>query len=156
MLKVRPCSRQDFAEVVGLMRQLWPDKHLRIPRLRTVFARALASASQRYLCATYEDRIVGFGSLTRKNTLWPEGHLGYVDELVVDSEHRGQGVGTRLLQQLADVARRMGCCRIELDSAFYRKESHRFYERHAFKSRAFVYSKPLASRRTVRIHRGEK
>jgi GNAT superfamily N-acetyltransferase len=143
MLKIRQCRTKDFDEVVLLLRQLWQDKPLDLESLRTVFNRALVSDSKTYLCATNGKRVIGFGSFTMKNNLWPEGPIGYVDELVVDSEFRSKGIGAQLLKRLVALARQKSCCRIELDSAFYRKESHRFYERHGFKRRAYVFSKLL-------------
>ena len=143
MLKIRPCRAKDFDEVVLLLRQLWQDKLLDPKSLRPIFDRALDSDSKTYLCATNGKRVIGFGSFTMKNNLWPEGPLGYVDELVVDSEFRSKGIGAQLLRRLVALARQKGCYRIELDSAFYRKESHRFYKRQGFKRRAYVFSKVL-------------
>jgi GNAT superfamily N-acetyltransferase len=68
---------------------------------------------------------------------------GDIDELVVDQNHRSRGIGGLLLQQLISIARSKGCRRIELDSALRREEAHRFYERHGFKNRAFLFSKPI-------------
>jgi len=143
MFQIRPCCAEDFDEVILLLRQLWQDKPLDPVVLRPIFNRALVSASKTYLCATDEKRVIGFGSFTVKDNLWPEGHLGYVDELIVDNEYRSKGIGKQLLEQLIVVARQKDCCRIELDSAFYRKESHRFYERNGFETRAYVFSKIL-------------
>lgn len=103
----------------------------------------MASVSKACLCATDGKRVIGFGSLTVKDTFWPEGHLGYVDELVVDGEYRSKGVGTQLLDRLIALAREKGCFRIELDAAFYRNKSHRFYKQNGFTTRAFVFSKVL-------------
>ena len=69
--------------------------------------------------------------------------MGYVDELIVDEEYRGRGIGTQLLNELVGLARQRGCRCVELDCAFQRKEAHQFYERQNFKSRAFLFSKVL-------------
>lgn len=143
MIQIRPCRVEDFEDVVRLLRQLWPDKPLDYASLQTVFGRALASESQVYLCATDGQHVVGFGSLTLKNNLWQEGYLAHIDELVVDSEYRGRGAGTLLLDQLIVVAREKGCRRVELDSAFHRKQAHQFYEQHDFQNRGFLFSREL-------------
>ena len=126
-----------------LLHQLWPGKPLDTASLQAVFNRALASESQVYLCAADGRHVIGFGSLTVKNNLWHEGFLGHVDELVVDSEFRGQGIGTRLLEQLLAAARQRQCRRVELDSAFHREQAHQFYQRQGFESRAFLFSKVI-------------
>src|SRR5262245_27239071 len=129
MIQIRQCCSEDLGHIMHLLHQLWPEKHLDGCSIELVFKRGLASEQQVYLCAADGDHIIGFGSLTLKNSLWQEGSLGHVDELVVDRQYRERGVGTQLLTELVDLARRKGCRRIELDSAFHRKEAHRFYER---------------------------
>jgi GNAT superfamily N-acetyltransferase len=143
MIQIRKCCADDFDEVLVLLRQLWTDKRFNAKRLKKIFDSALVSDSKTYLCALNGNRVVGFASFTKKKNLWPEGPLGYVDELVVDSGYRSKGVGALLLGQLVTLARSNGCCRIELDCAFYRKDAYRFYEREGFASRAFVFSKVL-------------
>ncbi len=142
-IQTRECRTEDFDSVVALLRQLWPDKQLDPVALRRVYDRTLASDRQVYLCAESGKQIVGFGSLTIKSNLWSEAFVGYVDELVVDEAHRGRGIGKQLLDHLISWARERGCNRIELDSAFHRKEAHAFYERQGFQSRAYLYSKLL-------------
>jgi GNAT superfamily N-acetyltransferase len=143
MIQIRPCRAEDFDEVLPLLRQLWPDKRLDAVPLKTVFDRALGSELQAYLCATDDQRVIGFGSLTLKNNLWQEGYVGHVDELVVDGTYRSRGFGKLLLNQIIELARRTGCRRVELDSAFHRKEAHMFYEQHGFENRAFLFSRVL-------------
>jgi GNAT superfamily N-acetyltransferase len=143
MIQIRQCNNDDFNDAVALLHQLWPDKPLNRKLLRIVFDHALTSEWQKYLCAVENDRVIGFGSLTIKNNLWQEGYIAHIDELVVDSEYRGKGIGTQLLQQLMIQAKEKGCRRIELDTAFHRKEAHRFYEQQGFENRAYLFSKVL-------------
>jgi len=91
-----------------------------------------------------DQQIVGFGSLTIKSSLkWSETLIGSVDEMVVEEACRGRGIGTQILNRLISSARERGCSRIELTSAFHRKEAHAFYEHRGFKSGAYFYSKML-------------
>ena len=143
MADVRRCRIEDFADVLALLHQLWPGEPLRGYALSVVYRRGLASDAQAYLCATEGGRVIGFGSLSLKNSLWQRGYLGHVDELVVDGGHRGRGVGTRLLNELVAPARQRGCRRLEVDSAPHREAAHRLYERLGFESRAYLFSKRL-------------
>lgn len=138
---IRTCRPEDFAGVLRLLAQLWPNQSLDSNRIRSVFDRALASDRQIYLCATIHDQVVGFGSLTIKNNLWQQGYLANVDELVVDAEQRGRGIGTKLLEHLVALAIQRGCRRVELDSAFHREKAHGFYEAHGFQKRAYLFSR---------------
>jgi hypothetical protein len=43
----------------------------------------LKCESQAYICVVDKAEVAGFGSLTIKNSLWQEGGIGHVDELIV-------------------------------------------------------------------------
>jgi len=43
------------------------------------------------------------------------------------------------LNAIIAIAKERGCTRIELDSAFHRKEAHQFYERNGFGNRAYLF-----------------
>jgi GNAT superfamily N-acetyltransferase len=143
MTTIRTCRPEDFPEILPLLRQLWPAKAIDGASLQNVFSRVLQLPTRIYLCAVNDGQIVGLGSLTIKDNLWQDGQISYVEELVVGEAHRGRGIGTLLLDELVALSRKQGCRRIELDSAFHRKEAHQFYEKHGFENRAFLFSKVL-------------
>jgi GNAT superfamily N-acetyltransferase len=141
--KVRAPEPNDFDGIFLLLRQLWPDKALHRDELYTVFRKGLDDGREKYLVAICEGRIVGFASLTIKNNLWQEGNLGHVDELIVEMNYRGRGIGMLLLNRIIDLAKEQQCRRIELDSSFERSDAHDFYESHGFEKRAYLFSKIL-------------
>jgi GNAT superfamily N-acetyltransferase len=143
MAKIRICRSDDFVGVAELLKQQqWPSEGCGDAPVRGDFERGLASPRQRFLCAEIDSRVVAFASLTLKSSL-REGSVGYVDELVVDREHRCRGIATLLMQRIEEIALAAGCSRLELDAAFHRKETHAFYEQHRFERRALLFSKPL-------------
>lgn len=143
MIQIRRCEVDDFERILPLLRQLWPNKKLNVESLRKVFVDGIYSPAQEYVCAEIGSTMVGFCSLVLKNNLWQEGNLGHIDELVVDGKHRGHGVGTQLLEYIVQVAKERGCRRVELDTAFHRKQAHQFYEQRGFENRAYLFSKVL-------------
>ena len=143
MALIRQCKTEDFEEIFSLLQQLWPDKSLNAGSLRKVYNKALKSESQIYICAVIKESIIGFATLSIKNNLWQEGNIGHIDELVVDGLHRGQGTGRQLLARLEELSWKNDCFRIELDTAFHRKEAHNFYENMGYKNRAYKFSKEL-------------
>jgi GNAT superfamily N-acetyltransferase len=140
---IRRTAKEDFDAVFILLRQLWPNKELHEDAMKRVLDQALRSRSDVYLCATHKGKVIGFCSLTIKNSLWQEGCIGYIPEMVVEESYRGQGVGAALLQAAIDAAKQNGCKRIELDSSFQREEAHRFFEKKGFEKRAYLFSKQL-------------
>ena len=143
MAAIRDCTEQDFDQVVSLLRQLWPDVSLNTEDLRKVYQKGLNSDSENYLCATLDSEIIGFCTLVVNNSLWQQGNLGCIEELVVDEAHRGKGIGSDLLNRIIELAKSRGCRGVVLDSAFHRRTSHRFYEKRGFVSEAYHFWKKL-------------
>lgn len=143
MIQIRKANADDFPDLLVLCQHLWPTKPIDPQRLHEVYLRAIALPDRRYFCAVEGQHVVGLGSVSFKDSLWQEGMIAHIEEIVVREAMRGQGIGTALLEHIIAAARERGCRRVELDSAFHRKEAHQFYERHGFENRAYLFSKTL-------------
>src|SRR5690606_853349 len=108
--------------------QLWTDLPLNYEELNKIYCRAIDSDMQRLIVGKIRGKIIGFCSLTIKNNLWQSGNLGHIDELVIDHQYRGNGFGKQMIDTITQTARDLQCKRIELDSAFHRKDAHEFYK----------------------------
>lgn len=65
-----------------------------------------------------------------------------LDDLVVHPDYRGQGVGTRLIEQAFVTAQAKGCRRISLETDWDNHRAQALYERFGFqKSSMFLYKK---------------
>ncbi|MBL8449754.1 MAG: GNAT family N-acetyltransferase [Dechloromonas sp.] len=93
--------------------------------------------------------VVAEGAEVRAVALWRvventyEGRRLYVDDLVTDEARRSSGFGKRLLDWLAEQARRLDCDVLALDSGVQRSEAHSFYFREGMRIPAFCFRKPL-------------
>ena len=63
----------------------------------------------------------------------------YVDDLVIDEGHRGQGIGRVLISWLSAQARDLGCNSLHLDCSNHRLDSHRFYRREGLEDRSLHF-----------------
>lgn len=142
-LKIQFAEQNDFHFVFNLLGQLWPDLDLDYQALNEIYLKAIDSDVQRLIVGVDKGKLVGFCSLTIKNNLWQAGNLGHVDELVIDKSCRGKGYGKKLIDSITQIAKDLKCKRIELDSAFHRKEAHRFYESIGYENRAYLFSQRL-------------
>jgi ribosomal protein S18 acetylase RimI-like enzyme len=142
-MHIRKSTSEDFEQIYALLNQLWPGAKLSRRKLRIAFRRALRSDHQHYLCAVDNQVIIGLCTLSMKSSLWQQGTIAHIDELVVDQVYRGRGIGTALMKKAFTIAGKRGCSQIELDSAFHRKRAHSFYERLGFENRAYVFSRKL-------------
>src|SRR5262249_40317193 len=68
-----------------------------------------------------------------------------VTGLVVSTQHRGRGVGEKLLAGAADFAREHHCSGIEITSAEHRLDAHRFYQRIGFSPTSFRFFQALST-----------
>ncbi len=142
-LEIRICKQDDFPAIFKLLKTLWIDLDLKFETLQIVYRKAIISENQKLIVGIINNQIVGFCSLTIKNNLWQAGNLGHVDELVVDENIRGQGIGKKLIERITEIAQENSCKKIELDSAFHRRNAHSFYESIGYKNRAYLFSKTL-------------
>ena len=126
---VRRTRPDDFDAVFVLVGQLWPDKILNKELQRAVFDSMLESDGYELLCAEKDGAVVGFSSLSIQHNFWQEGYVLYITTMIVDENHRNQGLGTALIREIEKIAMVRDCKKIELESSFHRKEAHSFYER---------------------------
>jgi len=60
---------------------------------------------------------------------------GLLEEIVVDKDYRGKGIGRKLIETAIDLARGEKVTRLELTSHPKRIEANKFYEHIGFKKR---------------------
>ena len=142
-IQVRDVGPRDFDQVFGLLKQLWSYKQLDYTGMKNMFDHNLRSPAHFYIVAHYGPQVVGFCSLTIKHNLWQQGLLGNIDEMVVEENYRGQGIGKKLVQRITEIAVENNCKCLELESSFHRAEAHDFYTKLGFEKRAWFFSKQL-------------
>jgi GNAT superfamily N-acetyltransferase len=60
------------------------------------------------------------------------GRCAEIESMHVRHDLRYSGIGGKLLDHAIEIARDMGCYRVQLTSNDQRPDAHRFYERHGF------------------------
>ena len=58
--------------------------------------------------------------------------IAFVENVVTDSEYRGQGLGRKVMEKAIEFARENNCYKVILQSASFRKEAHQFYKNLGF------------------------
>lgn len=104
--------------------------------------RVFAGGGRMLLAIEEPDRVLG-AAVWR---VYENTHLGrqlYVDDLVSDEASRSRGVGKRLLDECARVARDLRCVAVTLDSGVHRARAHRFYFREGMSVTSFHFQRKL-------------
>ena len=75
------------------------------------------------------------GALTLTVYRVPTGIRSIIEDVIVDSSARGQGIGEALIKRAIEVAREKGAANISLTSNPVREAANRLYQRMGFKKR---------------------
>lgn len=65
--------------------------------------------------------------------------FGFLEDVYVNESLRGQGVGTQLLNQVIDEAKKRECYKIVATSRYNRPEVHKLYKRLGFKKQGIEF-----------------
>ncbi len=85
----------------------------------------------------------GFALMTFRPSVWDAGPVCLLEELYVQPERRGQGLGTQLLHRAFAVAREHGSETFEVNVDEEDVDAQRFYERHGVSRSALYFERSL-------------
>ncbi len=120
----------ELAEAMGKLRQQLSARHDGSAISRELIEELIESPYHDILVATDGDKIVGMVIVSIVMATLDRNV--YMEDLVVDSECRGQGAGGKLLDAVKDWGRAHGCRRLEFTSSSREKKegAKGFYESH--------------------------
>lgn len=144
---IRSAHPHDAAAIEALYRQLVGDPHVRVERVR-IQAISDDPRTKLFVCELNgEVTATALVSLC-SDVMYGDQPFAIVENLVVDSQHRGKGLGDRLLREVERFCLEEDCSKMMLMSTATRVDAHRFFERMGFRSdvkRGFVkYRKQFA------------
>jgi ribosomal protein S18 acetylase RimI-like enzyme len=126
--------RQATDELVEACRRLLPQLSSAAAALDAdELARIVDHQANTLLVARDQGAIVGM--LTLVTFPLPSGLRGRIEDVVVDQEARGHGVGTALTMAAIDLARQQGARNVDLTSRASRAAANRLYQRLGFQLR---------------------
>lgn len=131
-LSIRPTVPADVPEIVAMIHELAEyerarhqvvatEEHLH----RTLFAEAPAVFG--HVAVTADGRVAGMALWFLNYSTWLGAHNLYLEDLFVRPDHRGTGVGRRLLQTLAGICVERGYARLEWWVLDWNESARGFY-----------------------------
>lgn len=103
------------------------------PPDEAVLTEIISSASTKLLIAESGDEVLG--SLTLVIFRIPTGLRAWIEDVVVDGDARGRGVGDALNRFALDLSAELGCRTVDLTSRPSREAANRLYQRLGFAPR---------------------
>jgi N-acetylglutamate synthase-like GNAT family acetyltransferase len=137
---LRRATEADAKHVESLLAELGYPKEADV---RHRVRNSLRSDTSCFLLAQSASEVIGLVS-AELVPYFPNGStICRITGLVVSTQHRGRGVGEKLLAGAADFAREHHCSGIEITSAEHRLDAHRFYQRLGFSRTSFRFFQAL-------------
>lgn len=150
----RPARASELPHVVTLARELrselgrirggerWQRREARAEPLEAVFAELLERDDATVLAGTIDDTLVGYASVEIEE-LRDGTRLGRVDELYVEPDARGVGVGERLVDAAVAYCVENGCDGVDASALPGHREAKNFFESAGFTARALIMHRGL-------------
>jgi GNAT superfamily N-acetyltransferase len=152
--EARSATADDLAAVVPMVEaaaaekavqkggEVWSRRERRAGPVADALAAAHQSPTHELAVGTFDDTVVGY-ALARVETLGDGGRLATVDDLYVDPDARGVGIGEALMDHLLDWARAQGCFGIDSLALPGDRNTKNFFESFGLVARAIVVHRPL-------------
>jgi GNAT superfamily N-acetyltransferase len=134
-VSIRPATLADASSVFGVLQQLHdmgyaPDR----PAFDEAFAALVADDRSSFMLVAQDaaGTVLGYALTTISPLLHTTGSSAHLQELAVDGDHRGTGVGTRLMEAVERICRDRNVRQLLVPS----RRSADFYERLGYQSTA--------------------
>jgi len=138
----REATREDLPEILRLYAQpeLDDGRVLALNDAERLFERMAAYPDYRIYVALDGEAVVGtFAMLVMDNL----GHMGtpsaIVEDVAVDPQRHGRGIGRAMMQHAMTLSASKGCYKLTLSSNLKRSKAHAFYEAIGFERHGYSF-----------------
>ena len=141
-LVIRRASQQDLGAILALYAEPdIDDGHvLDLSGAQRIYERMQRYPNYATYVAVLEGEVVGtFSLLIMDNLAHMGAPSGVVEDIVVHSRWRGQGVGRRMMRFAMERCREAGCYKLALSSNLKRARAHTFYESLGFQRHGYSF-----------------
>jgi len=142
-VQIREASTAHLPDILRLYAQ--PDMDdgqvLSLADAERLFDRMARYPDYRMYVAIRDDRIVGTFALLIMDNLGHQGApSGVIEDVAVDPQCQGQGIGKTMMQHALRLCGEKGCYKVALSSNFKRERAHTFYESLGFERHGYSFS----------------
>lgn len=142
-VQIREATKADLPDILCLLAQPEMDDGQTLPlaEAEQVFDRMARYPDYRMYVAIRDDRIVGAFALLIMDNLGHQGApSGVIEDVVVDPQCQGQGIGKAMVQHALRLCGEKGCYKLALSSNLKRERAHAFYESLGFERHGYSLS----------------
>jgi len=141
-LQFREACKADLPDILRLLAQ--PDMDggevMPLDEAERVFERIGRYPDYRMIVAVRDGRIVGSFALLIMDNLGHQGApSGVIEDVVVDPQCQGQGIGRAMMRHALALCGEKGCYKAALSSNLKRERAHAFYESLGFERHGYSF-----------------
>jgi len=133
MIEIRTAARADLDAIVRLCGEhaAYERSTLDPEAVRRSLPHYLFGATPRARCLIIESdgALAGYATHSREFSTWRAAEYLHMDCLYIREPFRNAGLGTQLMEKIADDARSLGCDSIEWQTPSWNTDAIRFYDR---------------------------
>src|SRR5437588_11539189 len=147
-VSIQEAKEQDLPAIIDLYKQLDVSKSepLSIEDATQIFRKINTYPDYKLYVAVKDGQTVGTFTLLIMACLAHQGKpSGIVEDVVVDEQWRGKGVGKLMMQFAMDYCKRAGCSKLALSSNMKRVAAHQFYESLGFQKHGYSFRVDIES-----------
>jgi GNAT superfamily N-acetyltransferase len=141
-IDIQEAKEQNLPTIIDLYKQLdtSDSEQLSIEEAIQMFRKINTYPDYKLYVAVKDGQIVGTFTLLIMDSLAHRGKpSGIVEDVVVDEQWRGKGIGKLMMQFAMNYCRRAGCTKLALSSNMKRLAAHQFYESLGFQKRGYSF-----------------
>lgn len=130
MIRIEPATEQDIDALGGLLQQLFAieaDFHFDAAKTGRALKQLIDDDRACVLVAREDGNVIGMCTAQLVISTAEGAYSAWVEDVVVDSQHRGKGVGKKLLNALEEWAKGHGATRLQLLADMQNKPALEFY-----------------------------
>jgi len=140
-IAIRTIEPRDYPAVLSLLNNAFGNHMVNAENIGPYYEKEKQDDNYRTFVAVSDGEAVGFITVVQAMSVgMPVGYLK-INGLAVLPEMRSKGIGSRLLEHVEQYAVARGLSSVALATGFQRKDAHRFYERHGYKTGSYAYYK---------------
>ncbi len=141
-IHLRVATASDLPDILRLHAQPAMDdgQVLTLAEAERVFERMAHYPDYRMIVALCDGRVVGAFALLIMDNLGHQGApSGVIEDVVVDPQYQGQGIGKTMMQHALRLCGEKGCYKVALSSNLTRERAHAFYESLGFERHGYSF-----------------
>ncbi len=141
-MKIRIAKKEDYKALMDLYNGFVEEDRYSNPGNDSFF-KVLKSKSGHIYVLQEGRELVGFVSFSIRTIVRYPKPIAEVDEIFVSEKARGKHYGKKLLKKAMSEAKRAGCYRMFIETAYKWKIAHKMYERLGFKNNGYHFFRDL-------------